>query len=45
MFRKDGKGDKPVGEWYTVPAEQSLEKSMKELAQFRLENDGLLGGS
>ena len=44
MFRKDGKGDKPVGEWYTVPAEKSLEKAMKELAQFRLENDGLLSG-
>ena len=44
MWRKDGKGGKPVGEWYTVPREQSLEKTIKELAQFRIENDGLLSG-
>lgn len=43
MYRKDGKdGKTPVGEWYTVPAEQSLEKSMRELAEFRLQNDGLI---
>ena len=42
MRRKDGKGGKPVGEWYTVPREVSLEKTLKELAQFRMAQEGLL---
>ena len=44
LERRDGKGPKPVGEWYTIPREVSLEKSLKELAQFRMEHDGLLPG-
>ena len=30
------------GEWYTVPREVSLEKALKELAQFQLEQEGVL---
>ena len=41
MERKDGKGGKPVGEWYSVPREQSLEKMMRELAEYRASADGL----
>jgi hypothetical protein len=43
MERKDGKGGRPVGEWYTVPREVSLERTLKELAQYRIDHDGVLG--
>ena len=41
MRRRDGKGGKPVGEWYSVPREVSLEKMMRELGEYRAQADGL----
>ena len=35
MERKDGKGGWPVGEWYSVSREESLERSIQQLATFR----------
>lgn len=42
MERKDGKGDKPPGEWYSVSREASLEKTIKELAGFRMQQEGIV---
>ena len=42
MDRMDGKGSAPAGEWYTVPREVSLERTLKELAQFRMQQEGLV---
>jgi len=43
MERKDGKGGVPVGEWYSVPRETSLETTLKKVAQFRMAQEGVLG--
>ena len=42
MERKDGKGGKPVGEWYSIPREVSLERTLKELAEFRMQQEGIV---
>ena len=42
MERKDGKGGVPVGEWYSVPREASLEATLKELGASRMQREGLL---
>ena len=42
MERKDGKGPKPVGEWYSVPREVSLETALREMAQYRMQQEGIV---
>lgn len=41
MERRDGKGGKPVGEWYSVSREESLERTLRQVAEYRLQQEGL----
>ena len=40
MERRDGKGGVPEGQWYSVPREVSLEKTLKEMSEYRMKLEG-----